>query len=49
MIELFIKSALKTHDLMSRNEEYRSLIAKSATVGLSPVEKKRKFELEQSS
>ena len=48
MIELFIKSALKTHDLMSKNEEYRSLVAKSATVGLSPVEKKRKFELERS-
>ncbi len=33
---------------MSKNEEYRSLVAKSATVGLSPVEKKRKFELERS-
>ena len=48
-MEKFIKNALKTHDLMSKNEEYRSLVAKSATVGLSPVEKKRKFELEQSS
>ena len=47
-MEKFIKNALKTHDLMSKNEEYRSLIAKSATVGLSPVEKKRKFELEHS-
>lgn len=49
MIEIFIKGALKTHDLMSRNEEYRSLIAKSATTGLTNSEKKRKFELEQSS
>ena len=47
-MERFIKNALKTHDLMSKNEEYRSLVAKSATVGLSPVEKKRKFELERS-
>lgn len=49
MIEKFIKDALKNHDVMQKNEEYRSLVAKSATVGLSPVEKKRKFELEQSS
>ena len=48
-MEKFIKNALKTHDLMSKNEEYRSLVAKSATVGLSPVEKKRKVELEQGS
>ena len=48
MIELFIKSALKTHDLMQKNEEYRSLIAKSATTGLTDSEKKRKFELERS-
>ena len=47
-MEKFIKNAVKTHDLMSKNEEYRSLVAKSATVGLSPVEKKRKFELEHS-
>lgn len=47
-MERFIKNALKTHELMSKNEEYRSLVAKSATVGLSPVEKKRKFELERS-
>lgn len=49
MIEIFIKSALKTHDLMSKNKEYRSLIAKSATAGLTDSEKKRKFELEQDS
>ena len=48
-MEKFIKNALKTHDLMSKNEEYRSLIAKSATTGLTDSEKKRKVELEQSS
>lgn len=48
-MEKFIKNALKTHDLMQKNEEYRSLIAKSATTGLTDSEKKRKFELEQSS
>lgn len=47
-MEKFIKNALKTHDLMSRNEEYRSLIAKSATTQLSDSEKKRKCELERS-
>ena len=48
-MERFIKNALKTHDLMSKNEEYRSLIAKSATTGLTDSEKKRKYELEQGS
>lgn len=47
-MEKLIKNALKTHDLMSKNEEYRSLIAKSATTGLTDSEKKRKFELERS-
>ena len=47
-MEKFIKNAVKTHDLMSKNEEYRSLIAKSATTGLTDSEKKRKFELERS-
>ena len=47
-MERFIKNALKTHDLMSKNEEYRSLIAKSATTALTDSEKKRKVELERS-
>lgn len=47
-MEKFIKNAVKMHDLMSKNEEYRLLVAKSATTALTDSEKKRKCELERS-